>query len=48
MERDILRLEANPPAANAVDLPSYRERVAKPPPAQTDESTAIDTTKIPR
>ncbi|MET4443267.1 hypothetical protein ABIB75_001530 [Bradyrhizobium sp. GM2.2] len=48
MERDILRLEANPPAANAVDLPSYRERVAKPPPAQTDESTAIDTSKIPR
>lgn len=48
MERDISRLEASPPARNAADLPSYRERGAKPPPAQTDESTGIDTTKIPR
>jgi hypothetical protein len=48
MERDIARLEANPPAASATDLPSYRERGAKPPPAETDESTGIDTTKIPR
>jgi hypothetical protein len=48
MERDISRLESNPPAANAAVLPSYRERGAKPPPAETDESTGIDTTKIPR
>jgi len=48
MERDISRLEANPPPANAPDLQSYRERGAKPPPPQTDESTGIDTTKIPR
>ena len=48
MERDISRLEANPPPANALDLQSYRERGAKPPPPQTDESTGIDTTKIPR
>ena len=48
MERDISRLEASPPARNAPDLPSYRMRGAKPPPAQTDESTGIDTTKIPR
>jgi hypothetical protein len=48
MERNISRLEAYPPAANATDLQSYRERGANPPPAQTDESTGIDTTKIPR
>ena len=48
MERDITRLEAKPPATSATDLPSYRKRGAKPPPAQTDESTGIDTTKIPR
>ena len=48
MKRDISRLEANPPPANASDLPSYRKRGAKPPPAQTDESVGIDTTKIPR
>jgi hypothetical protein len=48
MERDIARLEAKPPATNAADLPSYRKRGAKPPPPQTDESTGIDTTKIPR
>ncbi|WP_347265399.1 DUF305 domain-containing protein [Nitrobacter sp.] len=48
MERHISRLQANPPAANATDLKPYREREAKPPSAQTDENTAIDTTKIPR
>jgi hypothetical protein len=48
MERDIARLKAAPPAASATDLPSYRKRGEKPPPAQTDESTGIDTTKIPR
>jgi hypothetical protein len=48
MERGITRLEAKPPATSATDLPSYRKRGDKPPPAQTDESTGIDTTKIPR
>jgi len=48
MERNISRLENNPPAANMTDLPSYRARNAKPPPPETDESAGIDTTKIPR
>lgn len=48
MERDIARLQAHPPAANAPDLLSYRARGAKPPPPQTDEGTGIDTTKIAR
>ncbi|MGX4804465.1 DUF305 domain-containing protein [Bradyrhizobium guangdongense] len=48
MKRDIARLKATPPKANASDLPSYRKRGARPPPAQTDESTGIDTTAIPR
>ncbi|GGI33075.1 DUF305 domain-containing protein [Bradyrhizobium guangdongense] len=48
MKRDISRLEANPPSANASDLPSYRERGEKPPPAETDETAGIDTTKVPR
>jgi hypothetical protein len=48
MERNIARLQANPSPANAPDLPSYRARNAKPPPPETDESTGIDTTKVPR
>lgn len=48
MERQIARLEAEPPPANAPVLPSYRARGASPPPPRSDASTGIDTTKIPR
>jgi hypothetical protein len=48
MERNIARLEANPPPATAPDLPSYRARGARPPAPETDESAGIDTTKVPR
>jgi hypothetical protein len=48
MERNIVRLQANPRPTNSPDLPSYRARNAKPPPPETDESARIDTTKIPR
>jgi hypothetical protein len=48
MERAIAWLKAHPPAAGSPDLPSYRARGDKPPPPQTDESTGIDTTKMPR
>ena len=47
MERMIARLESQPTAANAPDLPSYRDRHAPPPPPppQTSESTGINTLK---
>jgi Na+/proline symporter len=45
MDRLIARLEAHPPASNAPDLLSYRERRVPPPPPQTDQSTGIDTLK---
>jgi Domain of unknown function (DUF305) len=48
MERHIDRLRADPPRADSPDLPSYRARGAEPPPPETDESTGIDTTRIPR
>jgi hypothetical protein len=48
MQNYISRLEAHPVPAGAPDLPSYRARGAKPPPPKTDESTGIDTSKIPR
>jgi Na+/proline symporter len=43
MKRMIARLEARPSAADAPDLPSYRDRNVPPPPPQTDESTGINT-----
>ncbi|TPJ20255.1 DUF305 domain-containing protein [Mesorhizobium sp. B2-7-3] len=48
MKRLIARLEANPVAAGAPDLPSYRARGAAPPPPETDQSTGIDTLSIDR
>lgn len=45
MKQMIARLEARPVPAGAKDLPSYRDRGAPPPAAQTDRSTGIDTTK---
>ncbi|MGJ0239930.1 DUF305 domain-containing protein [Novosphingobium fluoreni] len=45
MKRMIARLEAQPAAPGAKDLPSYRDRSAPPPPPQTDASTGIDTLK---
>ena len=48
MKRHIARLEANPTAQDAPDLPSYRERGAPPPPPQTDQSTGVNTLAIPR
>ncbi len=48
MERDIARLQANPPPKGAPDILSYRARGARPPPPQTDASAGIDTTKMPR
>ncbi|MCC4254654.1 DUF305 domain-containing protein [Novosphingobium sp. HR1a] len=43
MKAMIARLEQNPPAADAPDLASYRDRQVAPPPPQTDQSTGIDT-----
>lgn len=43
MKQMIARLEARPPATDAPDLPSYRDRNAPPPPPETDESTGINT-----
>lgn len=43
MKQMIARLEAHPPATDASDLPSYRDRNAPPPPPETDESTGINT-----
>ncbi|WP_198162018.1 DUF305 domain-containing protein [Sphingomonas sp. TDK1] len=45
MKRMIARLEANPVAAGAPDLRSYRDLGTQPPAPQTDESTGIDTRK---
>ena len=42
MKRMIVRLEATPPAANAPDLPSYRDLKKAPPEPETDKSTGID------
>ncbi len=43
MKRHIARLEANPPAANAPDIPSYRDRHVPPPAPETDASAGINT-----
>lgn len=43
MQRLVARLEAKPTPAGAPDLPSYRDRNAAPPPAETDASAGIDT-----
>jgi len=48
MKKLIARLEAQPVAADAPDLPSYRAKGAPPPPPETDQSTGIDTLKVPR
>ena len=48
MERLIARLEKQPTPDQAPELKSYRARGDGPPPPQTDASTGIDTTKIPR
>lgn len=48
MKRLIARLEAQPVAENAPDLPSYRARGVPPPPPETDQSTGVDTLKVPR
>jgi hypothetical protein len=45
MDRNIARLEAEPPPRNAPDLPSYRDRRAAPPPPETDASAGVDTLK---
>lgn len=45
MERMIARLEAHPVQSGAPDLPSYRDAGMPPPPAETDQSTGIDTHK---
>lgn len=43
MKRHIARLEAHPTAANAPDLPSYRDRRMPPPPPETDQSAGVNT-----
>lgn len=43
MKRLIARLEAHPTAANAPDLPSYRDRRMPPPPPETDQSAGVNT-----
>jgi hypothetical protein len=43
MKRHIARLTAQPVAPGSPDLPSYRDRGAKPPPPETDESAGINT-----
>jgi hypothetical protein len=43
MKRLIARLEAHPPADNALDLPFYRDRGTSPPPPETDESAGVNT-----
>lgn len=43
MKRMIARLEARPTPSGAPDLPSYRDKGAKPPVPETDESTGINT-----
>lgn len=43
MKRHIARLEANPVAGRAPDLPSYRDRQAPPPPPETDAGAGVDT-----
>lgn len=48
MNRLIARLEERPVPADAPDLPSYRAKGEPPPPPQTDQSTGIDTLKVPR
>lgn len=48
MKRQVARLKAGPPPANAPILASYRARQAAPPPPQTDQSSGIDTLAIPR
>lgn len=43
MKRLIARLEAHPAAADAPDLPSYRDRRVPPPPPETDEDGGVNT-----
>jgi hypothetical protein len=43
MKRQIARLEASPPPANAPDLPSYRDMRIPPPPPETGESAGVNT-----
>lgn len=43
MKREIARLEAEPVAASAPDLPSYRDKGAMPPPGETDADAGVDT-----
>ncbi|MBV1691373.1 DUF305 domain-containing protein [Novosphingobium sp. G106] len=43
MKQMIARLEANPVAGGAPDIPSYRDRGTAPPLPQTDQSAGIDT-----
>ena len=43
MKRLIVKLKAQPPAAAAPDIPSYRDRRVPPPPPQTDQSVGVNT-----
>lgn len=43
MKREIARLETHPVGARAHDLPSYRDKGAMPPPAETDADAGVDT-----
>lgn len=43
MKRQIARLRNQPTAANAPDLPSYRDRGAEPPAGETDAEAGINT-----
>ncbi|WP_284734487.1 DUF305 domain-containing protein [Sphingosinicella terrae] len=43
MERLIARLESRPPPADALVLPSYRDRGAAPPPPETSEEAGVNT-----
>jgi hypothetical protein len=43
MRREIARLEAQPVADGAKDLPSYRDRNAQPPEGETDADAGVNT-----
>ena len=48
MKAHIARLEANPPASDAPDLASYRDKLVPPPPPETDESAGANTLRDAR
>lgn len=43
MKRQIARLESRPLPGSVPDLPSYRDRMAPPPPPETDRSAGVNT-----